>query len=400
MTARSRGLVLCLLLFGLACAPAQAPAGSSAPARAPAASSAPPSTGGSGGPAAGAAQPAWQAEWDRTLAAARQEGSVVVDGPPGDAIRRGMLDGFQKAYPGITLEWMAGTSPEQAAKLEAERRAGVYGLDVMLGGTAVMVPRVKGQGFLDPIKPALILPEVTDSANWLDGHIEVADHDAQYNLVFINMPSGLAAHNPNTVRTEDIDELYKLLDPKWRGQIVISDPMVGGQGQGAFLWLWGSLGPERGAEYIRALKAQAGAVDRDRRRMTEWVARGRYAILFNPDTSVYQQLKNEGLPLAVLPGFKDHGTYVTASFGSIGLVNRAPHPNAAKVFINWLLGKEGQTIWTTTLGHTSRRADVPRDHLPPEAIIHSGGKYWRAYHEGEVEPAPALVSLLNEVFGR
>ena len=399
MTARSRGLVLCLLLIGLACAPAQAPAGTSAPAapaRAPAAAAP------AGQPAsAGAAQPAWQPEWDRVLAAARQEGSVVVDGPPGDAIRRNMLDGFQKAYPGITLEWMAGTSPEQAAKLEAERRAGVYGLDVMLGGTAVLITRVKNPGFLDPVKPALILPEVTDTANWLDGQMEFADYEGQHNLVFINMPSGLAAHNPNTVRTEDIDELYKLLDPRWRGQIVISDPMVGGQGQGAFLWLWGALGPERATEYIRALKAQAGAVDRDRRRMTEWVARGRYAILFNPDTSVYQQqLKNEGLPLAVLPGFKDHGTYVTASFGSLGLVNRAPHPNAAKVFINWLLGKEGQTIWSTTLGHTSRRVDVPRDHLPPEAIIHPGGKYWRAYHEGEVEPAPALVNLLTEVFGR
>ncbi|HWP29503.1 MAG TPA: hypothetical protein VNM50_08185, partial [Chloroflexota bacterium] len=140
--------------------------------------------------------------------------------------------------------------------------------------------------------------------------------------------------------------------------------------------------------------------DRDRRRMLEWVARGRYQLLFNPDSTILPQLKQEGLPLDTLPGFKDYGTYVTAGFGSLGLINRAPHPNAAKVFINWLLSKDGQTAYSTALRQASRRLDVPRDHLPPEQELKPDGKYWASYKETEAVAPPELVNLLNDVFAR
>jgi iron(III) transport system substrate-binding protein len=341
-----------------------------------------------------------QTEWDQTLAAARQEGTVVVDGPPGDIIRRKIMDGFTSAYPGITLEWAGGTAPELAAKLEAERRAGIYALDVMIAGTNVMLTQVKNPGFLDPIKPALILPEVTDPANWLDGHLEMADNEGEYDLAFINNPMIAAAHNPRLVKPEEIDELPKLLDPKWKGKIVISDPLAGGQGQAAFRWLWAVMGPEKATDYIRALRAQAGAVDRDRRRMLEWIARGRYPILFNPDPTTLEQLAQEGINIPVLQGFKDYGTYVTPGFGSLGLIKDAPHPNAAKVFLNWFLGKDGQTAYSTALNSVSRRLDVSRDHIPPEFRLQPDVKYWASYKEAEAIPSPDLVALLKEVFGR
>jgi iron(III) transport system substrate-binding protein len=385
-----------LLLLALACGPGQAPTGGSsapaparAPAAAPAAQSAP----------AGAAQPAWQAEWERVLAAARQEGSVVVNGPPGDIIRRKIVDGFRSAYPGISIEWTGAPAPELAAKLEAERRAGIHGLDVLISGTNVMLTQVKNPGFLDPIKPALILPEVTDSANWMDGRLEFADNDGEYDLVFIQMPMVGAAYNPEQVRAEELDELPKLLDPKWRGKIVISDPVVGGQGQAVFRWLWAVMGPEKATEYIRALRAQA-VVDRDRRRMLEWIARGRYPVLFNPDPTTLEQLRQEGLNIPALAGYKDYGTYVTPGFGSIGLINQAPHPNAARVFLNWFLGKEGQTAYSTALNNGSRRLDVPVDHIAPELRVQPGGKYWASYRENEAIIAPELEALLKEVFTR
>jgi ABC-type Fe3+ transport system substrate-binding protein len=388
-------LLVPVVFVALACAPAQAP-----PARAPAA----PAQGGANAAApaaqAPAARAAWEIEWERVLQAARQEGKVVVNGPPGDLIRRNLVDGFQKAFPDIAIEYTGGTAPELAAKLEAERRAGLYVLDVLIAGTAVMLTQVKAPGFLDPIRPALILPEVTDGANWLGGQLEFADNEGEYDLVFITIPAAVVAHNPNRTRPEEIDELPKLLDPKWRGQLVISDPLVGGAGQALFRWLWAVLGPDQAPEYIRALRAQAGAVDRDRRRMLEWVARGRYQLLFNPDSTILPQLKQEGLPVDTLPGFKDHGTYVTAGFGSLGLINRAPHPNAAKVFINWLLSKDGQTAYSTALRQASRRLDVPRDHLPPEQELKPDGKYWASYKETEAVAPPELVNLLNDVFAR
>jgi ABC-type Fe3+ transport system substrate-binding protein len=58
------------------------------------------------------------------------------------------------------------------------------------------------------------------------------------------------------------------------------------------------------------------------------------------------------------------GPRYVSSFGSLGLMNRAPHPNAAVVFINWLLSKEGQLVWSKAVNAVSRRVDVPTDHLP------------------------------------
>ncbi|HEY7066270.1 MAG TPA: extracellular solute-binding protein [Chloroflexota bacterium] len=399
------GILLLVLASAAACGPGgPSSAAGAAPPSAPAASTraAPPP-----GTAAGSAEasaPATSgtgapAEWDRVLAAARQEGKVTVSGPAGDLMRRNLADGFKRAYPDIELEYTGGTAPELVAKLEAERRADLYALDVLISGTSVMLPQAKAPGYLDPIKPALLLPEVIDPANWLDGRLEFADTEETYDLVFITIPQAVAAHNPNVVRPEEIDELPKLLDPKWKGKIVISDPTVGGAGQALFRWLWAVLGPEKATDYIRALRAQAGAVDRDRRRMLEWVARGRYAVMFNPDGTTLPQLQQEGLPLAALPDFKDYGTYVTASFGSVGLVNRAPHPNGARVFLNWLLGKEGQTAYSTAVKQASRRLDVPRDHLPPEQTMRPDGKYWVSYKEVDAIPPPELVTLLREVFG-
>jgi len=399
----ARGLLLLAFVTGLACAPgassgASGAARPSAPERPTGAAPAAPAAGASAAPAAAPASA--PAEWDQVLAAARQEGTVVVDGPGGDIIRRKMVDGFTSAYPGITIEWSGGTAPELAAKLEAERRAGIYALDVMIAGTNVMLTQVKNPGFLEPIKPALLLPEVADPANWQDGRLDMADAEGEYDLVFIQNPMIAAAHNPRMVRPEEIDELPKLLDPKWKGKIVISDPLAGGQGQAAFRWLWAVMGPEKATEYIRALRAQAGQVDRDRRRMLEWIARGRYPILFNPDPTTLQQLAQEGVNIPVLPGFKDYGTYVTPGFGSVGLIKDAPHPNAAKVFLNWLLSKDGQTAYSTALNAGSRRLDVPRDHLPPELHIQPDLKYWASYKEAEAIPPPELVTLLKEVFGR
>jgi len=395
MYAWCRALVLGLVGIMLACGPGQAPPASNPPPSQPAAASAAAKP--AGAPATGAA---WETEWAAVVAAARQEGRVTVSGPPGDLIRRNLVDGFRKAYPGIDLEFTGGPAPELVAKLEAERRGGLYTVDVLIAGTSVQLTMMKPLGAMDPMRRALILPEVTDPANWLDGRLEFADNDDTYDFVFITMPTEVVAYDPRQVRPEDVDELPKLLDPKWRGKIVISDPVVGGAGQALFRWLWAVLGPEKASEYIRALRAQAGAVDRDRRRMLEWIARGRYPIMFNPDSTTLPQLRQEGLNIGTLPEFKDYGTYVTPGFGSVSLVNEAPHPNAAKVFLNWLLTKDGQTAYSTALRQASRRLDVPRDHLSPDQVMRPGGKYWASYKEAEAVAPPELEALLREVFGR
>jgi iron(III) transport system substrate-binding protein len=396
----ARRLLLSLLLVVACTQPGQSGSGPSA-AQPSAKAPAPPAAAKPAAPAGAqpAAQPERQAEWDRLVAAAKEEGSVVVLGPPGDAVRRTITDAWRQTYPDIALQWTGGRSGEAATRLEAERRAGIYSADVMIGGTTTANTQMKPMGALDPIRPALLLPEVTDPKNWLGNALEYSDKD-ELNLVFVTIPNALLIFNGEQVRREEVDELPELLDPKWKGKIVVNDPIPSGSGNVVFRFIWHSLGPERGAEFIRAIKEQAAVVDRDQRRQIEWVARGRYPLALAPSDGVMGPLREQGLEFEVLGGFKEYGTATNASFGSLMLINQAPHPNAAKVFANWLLTKEGQTAYSVGMEQPSRRLDVPTDHLPPETQLKPDGKYWPSYLEENVAMPRDLGELLREVYGR
>jgi ABC-type Fe3+ transport system substrate-binding protein len=285
----------------------------------------------------------WKQRWDKAVNGAKKEGKVVVWGPPGELIRKAMTEGFKKAFPDITIEYSGARGGEQATRIQAERDGGVYSVDVLLSGTTTAMIQMKPIKALDPIEPALILPEVTDTKNWRGNALEFSDKSTRFNLVFVNQLKVLIVYHPNQVKPEALDELPKLLDPKWKGKFVINDPLPSGAGNVTFRWIWRVLGPEKAKDYYRKIHANAAVVDRDQRRQIEWVAQGKYAFLLGPSDGILGQLLKRGLKVGLLPELKDHGTYVSASFGSAMVLNRAPHPNAATVFLNWVLGKEGQT---------------------------------------------------------
>jgi iron(III) transport system substrate-binding protein len=382
MSSRWPGVAILLVLFAsVSCA---------APAAAPSAG-APPAP-------AGATAPT-PSEWERTVAAAEQEGRVTVSGPPGDLVRRRMVEDFRKAYPKIEVEWTGNAGAEQVAKLETERRAGLYTLDVFVSGTSFTFSVLRPNGMLDPIPPALLLPEVTDPKNWLGNQLEYSDNERQYNLVFATTVPPIVAYDPKQVEPQEIGALSDVVAPKWNGKLLVNEPLPGGGPAIVnFRWFWHTLGPERTAAFARAVKAQAGAITKDQRQQVEWVARGRYPVLLGPSVGVLRQMEQQGLQVGEITEFKDIGGRTTPSFGSLMLLNRAPHPNAAKVFINWLLTREGQTAWSTAMSDASRRLDVSKDHLPAEAVPKPNGQYWPSYAEENAEIAPGLKTLIEEVF--
>jgi hypothetical protein len=81
-----------------------------------------------------------------------------------------------------------------------------------------------------------------------------------------------------------------------------------------------------------------------------------------------------------------------------GIFNRAPHPNAAKVYINWLLSKEGQTINARATGYISNRLDVPTDHAAPWRVPQPGSI--KTYTQEAIDKKHELSPILIEVFGR
>jgi iron(III) transport system substrate-binding protein len=341
----------------------------------------------------------WQKKWDQTLAQAKTEGKVVVLGPPGDQIRDALTRGFAKAFPDITIEFSGARGGELATRMKAERDAGVYSVDVLINGTSTANSYFKPMKALEPMEPALILPEVIDPKNWRDNRLEFSDRSTKFDLVFTTQNNVPLIYNLAQVKAGEIDELYDLLDPKWKGKIAVQDPIPSGTGNGVFRWVWHVLGPEKTKDFYRKIRAQAAAVDRDQRRQIEWIAQGKYPLHFGPGT-IMQQLEKRGLKFGVVPHFKDYGAYLTPGFGSAMFVNRAPHPNAGKVFLNWLLTKEGQTVFSKGMGYVSRRLDVPTDHVPSYWVPKEGVKYWPGYYEEDATMSPEQITFLKSIFGR
>jgi len=342
---------------------------------------------------------AWQKKWDTALAQAKKEGKVVVLGPPGDGIRDAITQGFTKAFPEVTIEFSGGRGGEMATKIKAERDAGLYSVDIVINGVSTADAYFKPMKALDPIEPALILPEVTDPKYWRDNRLEFSDRSTHLDLIFSTQTNVPVIFNPAQVKAEEVDELYKLLDPKWKGKVAVQDPIPSGTGNGVFRWLWHVLGPEKAMDFYRKIRAQAGAVDRDQRRQIEWVAQGKFPLNFGPGTVMYQ-LQQRGLKFGVVSEFKDYGSYLTPGFGSAMLINQAPHPNASKVFLNWLLRKDGQTAFSKGMGYVSRRVDVATDHIPSYWVPKPGVKYWPGYYEEDAKMSPEQEKFLKTLFGR
>jgi len=345
-------------------------------------------------------KPDWKDRWGKTLADAKKEAKVVVFGPPGELIRQAFVEGFKKAYPDIDMEFSAARSGEQAVKLQAERDAGIYSVDVFVGGPTTANFQLKPMGALDPIRPVLILPEVADSKYWRDNRLEFSDKESLYNLVFGIELSPPIIYDPKQATRDEVDELHDLLSPKWKGKIVLNDPSISGASVPLLRFIWTSLGPEKASDYYRKLRAQTGAVDRDLRRQIEWVAQGKYPILLGPSPRTAGDLVKRGLKFEFVPEFKDIGGMTGSSSATIVKLNKSPHPNAAAVFINWLLAAEGQTLWSRATAQASLRLDVPKDHVPAYLVPGSKGKYWKSYTEEAQTRTAEEEKLLKELFER
>jgi iron(III) transport system substrate-binding protein len=341
----------------------------------------------------------WQKKWDQTVAQAKTEGKVVVLGPPGDQIREAITKGFARAFPDITIEFSGARGGELATRIKAERDAGVYSTDIVINGTSTANAYFKPMKALDPIEPALILPDVLNPKNWRDSRLEFSDRGTRFDLVFTTQNNVPLIYHPAQVKPEEVDELGKLLNPKWKGKIAVQDPIPSGTGNGVFRWVWHVMGPEKTKDFYRKIRAQAAAVDRDQRRQIEWIAQGKYPLHLGPGT-IMHQLEKRGLKFGVIAEFKDYGAYLTPGFGSVMFINRAPHPNAGKVFLNWLLTKDGQTQFSKGMGYVSRRLDVPTDHVPSYWVPKPGVKYWAGYYEEDATMSPEQENFLKSLFGR
>ena len=310
----------------------------------------------------------WKTNWEKILADAKKEGKVAVAGPPGTAYRD-VMRGFEKKYPEIALEFQSFTPANFTARFSNERQAGQYLWDIYVTGPTGFDISAKKAGDLDPIRPLFILPEVLDEKAWFGGFAKAfLDSEKKYIFAFQAQITPQVLINREFVSEKDLNSIKGLLDPKWKGKIAINDPRVDGAGNGRIALWAGQLGEE----FVRSLLKQNVGLSRDDRQLADWLARGKYPIAVGVNETDIAELQKLGVGSRVEPlgGKLAEAWRLSTGWGAARLVNKAPHINAATVYVNWLLSKEGQTAWASTVSRPSRRIDVPRvTGMSPEAGI-------------------------------
>jgi iron(III) transport system substrate-binding protein len=291
----------------------------------------------------------WQAEWQRVMATAKKEGKVVVSVPPGAELRKALKESFERRF-GIELELVTGRGSTIVKKIADEHRAGVQFFDVHTGGSGAIIYGLAG--IVEPVESQFILPEVKAPKNWWGGHLYV-DKANRYAYSFLAFVQEAIWYNTELMKPEEVRAYDDLVNPKWKSKIGYSDPRAGGAGQGNWTFLFRT----KGEEFLKKLVQQNLVIMREERPLAELLVKGSVAITIGLDIDNFGPFVKAGLPIKPLPQLKD-GTYPVTGSGTLAVIKNPPHPNASKLFINWLLGREGQETYQKALGEPTRRLDV------------------------------------------
>lgn len=323
-------------------------------------------------------RPGWQVEWEKTVEAGKKEGRLMIYVFPGGSMRPIEAGVFQKKFPEIKVIAVAGNP---VPRILAERRAGKYLADMAIGGSATPWELYLAKA-LDPIKDALILPEVLDESKWWQGKHHYIDPERKYAFKFIGAADyGNSTHyNTNLVNPNEFKSAWHFVHPKWKGKIESRDirsPGVGSSNIRRFYY-----NPALGPKFIRQLFGDMDiTIFRDTRQGVDWLATGKFSICFFCSSRDVERAQSQGLPVASFRGLMKEGASITSSSGNIGLVNRALHPNAAKVYLNWLLSREGQLLLQKEYSaaeagsSNSLRMDIPKDMVPADQRPLEGVSY-------------------------
>jgi iron(III) transport system substrate-binding protein len=293
-----------------------------------------------------------QEEWKNLVEGAKKEGKVVAGGPPTAVLRQKYKETFEKKF-GLELELLSAPGPQNAGRAAAEFKAGVRYFDVLHGGSGTLEPLMY-ENMLAVFSEYMILEEVKDPRQWWGGHLW--EDNIKTNRFIYSFTADFSTppfYNAELLKPADISSYDDLLNPKWKGKIGFFEPRIPSAGQG----LWGFLMKIKGKEFLQKLAEQNLFISRDGKQLADGLAKGTLVIGLGLSQRFVDPYVNAGLPIKPLMSIKE-GLGGSNGFGTVAVMKNAPHPNATKVYINWLLGKEGQDLYSRALTQGTRRLDV------------------------------------------
>jgi len=315
-------------------------------------------------------KPAAIQEWESLVKKAEDEGEVAVYATDSIGNAQIIWTAFQKRYPKIKLVGTSvGRGSDLFPKLFSERRAGKFLADVFLAGPTAIQLTLYPAKVIDPIPPILVHPGVTDLTKWWMGKHHYVDAEGQYNFMYESALYGPPlSFNTNVINEKEIKSAWDLVQPQWKGKYAVLQ-MTPTQGSTALSYVYHH--PQLGPKFLEKIyRDMEPTYFRDLRQGTDWLSSGKFPLCFlcrRIDRAALQ-----GLPVAELDPYSVvEKPGIGSGSGALVLINRQPHPSAAKVFINWFLSLEGQIAFrqanTDEFRVGSLREDLPQEILPPLA---------------------------------
>ena len=301
---------------------------------------------------------AQSAAWKNVVAAAQKEGSVVVFSAQGPSVMERIKLDFEKTYPGMRLEQTRMSSGPMMSKLDQERATGADGADVTVTTEIVWLEDRLREGALKaPMGPSTA---AWPSAFMIRGTIPVLALE----------PFGIA-YNTNLVKTP-ITGYRDLLKPEFQGKVgmigLVATSLV------AFYdWLEKKEGPD----FLAKLATQQPKVYGSNPIGSQMVASGELPVASFMSATMVLPLMAKGAPVKLVYPDKVFGIQYAA-----GIVGWAKRPNAAQVYVDYLMSRAGQTAWNG-LGE----AASPLPNIPGSGDVRSINPYDPAHYTPEVVKA-------------
>lgn len=375
-------LVIILVLITVSCAPKQAPAPAT-PATRPS-TPAPAAT-----PASNLLPPTSQdAAWAKVVENAKKEGSLTIYSfyYVGD-IGRAIAKAFQDRY-GIRVEIMAAPGRQTVEKLKVEQSMKQVVADVVNTGVSSST-EISLAGIGESVWREL--PNLKNK--------DVFNVDPVYSpngdILFFSLTLIGPLINTSLIKTQDEPKsLMDFLDPKWKGNIIAIDPRQGGGGLFNMITVMKYFKVMED-DYWRKLAPNLTLFGGSQQEAYRATGRGEYKVCMPASDSPIAPLIAEGAPLKLLA--IDEGTVGQGEATMV--VKGAPHPNAARLFTDWVFSQEGQTVYAKASSINPLRKDIPGfliagANLTPKKILN---RTWDAAAAGNDYQKAGLI---EQLFGK
>jgi len=258
------------------------------------------------------------------IAAAKAEGTLMMYSSDDEQRQKTMLAGFEKKY-GIKGAFIRFPTGPLMQRFNVEADANNVQADIVSVSSPIPFES-------KPERFAALTPEVVPTlARWPKEYIKP-------NFILHTLDVVALVYNTEQIKPEDVPKTWSdLADPKWKGRFLLTDPQVADNYLG---WL-DAVERRLGMDYLRKVGAQNYKVTQSGASGVQMVAAG--AVAFNAPTftAFSSGLIAKKAPIVVTYP-KDPSVISARSFG---IPSKAPHPNAARLYANYLFSEEGMKLY-------------------------------------------------------